>query len=104
MRNQVLSMLIILMVCLSLSSCCSLCKKDSGKIGAEIFHKYVECPAPDKPTFKQMSTVNHIGGMKNLNILTDNLYKTMEYNERLINTLNCYKSQSESKVIDEDKK
>lgn len=92
------------MVCLSLSlsSCATFCKND--KIEAEIYHKYVECPAPDKPTFKQMSGVNHIGSMKNLNILTDNLYKTMQYNERLINTLNCYQSQSESKVIDEDKK
>lgn len=97
-------MLIISIVCLSLllSSCCKWCKKEDCSIDVDVTNSYTECPVPPKPLFKNLSTQYHVGSQRNLDILTNNLYQSMEYNERLINTLECYKTQS--KVIDEDKK
>lgn len=57
---------------------------------------------PPKPVFKNMSSNYHIGGKHNLDIMSYNTVLMMQYNESLINTLDCYKSQS--KVIDEDNK
>lgn len=96
MKSQVKNTLIILITCSSLliSSCCKWCKKNDCSIDVDINNLYTECPVPSKPLFKNMSTQYHIGGQKNLDILINNLYQSMEYNERLINSLKCYQNQS----------
>jgi len=101
MIRLVLNTLITLIVCLNLSSCCSWCKKDPCIIKVEIVNAYTKCPTPDKPTFSVIPPEGHIGSKVDLDILTDNLLKTLTYNDRLINTINCYENQTK---MPEDRK
>lgn len=59
-----------------------------------VINKYIECPKVDAPLFSKFDVEFHIGHLKNMEILRENMETSLRYIDSLENTIQCYVIQS----------
>lgn len=96
MKTLVKNILIIL-IAFSISGCSYRIVKwplPEPEIEVVYVTKFIECPAPNKPVFTHFDNEFHIGHLKNMEILRQNLEFTLRYSDSLENTIGCYVAQT----------
>lgn len=57
-------------------------------------NKYIECPKMEKPLLVKFDGEYHIGHLKNMEILRENMELSLKYTDSLENTIQCYVDQA----------
>jgi len=59
-------------------------------------NKYIECPKMDSPVYIRFDVDFHIGHLRNLEILRNNMEQSLRYIDSLENTIQCYVIQTKN--------
>ncbi|NIU01486.1 MAG: hypothetical protein GWN01_11390 [Nitrosopumilaceae archaeon] len=66
-------------------------------VKVEHVYHYTACPVDEKPNYVELVKDSHLGSARNANILIQNLEIMEDYNQSLLNTIECYEDQVEEK-------
>ena len=95
MKTLVKNMLGILIFCLVINGCCPPCPPHPEIPPCPEVEVLKECPVPDAPVYGLFSEDIHVGHRGNLDMMNDNLEKSLRYNDSLESAIECYENQAE---------
>jgi hypothetical protein len=83
------------MTCFSLSGCGTWNCPEPEVIIKTVYH-YTPCDVDPVPNYVELNPEKHLGSAENANALIKNVTVMQDYNESLLNTIECYEKQQET--------